>query len=142
MQWRWIYKARFLQTQCWAKEARAQTVHDKWFHLYILWKWTDQIYDFRSQDSSPPGRKEGVWLGEVTNGVSESNGNTLFPDLDDNYEALFTDNSLSYAFWFMQFSVFVLQSIKLNVKKNLTTEQLTIILIYTKWYLKITPMSF
>lgn len=73
--------------------------------------------DFRSQDSSPPGRKEGVWLGEVTNGVSESNGNTLFPDLDDNYEALFTDNSLSYAFWFMQFSVCVLQSIKLKGKK-------------------------
>ena len=92
--------------------------HDKWFHLYILLKWTDQICDFRSQDRSPTGRKERVWLGEITNGVSESNENTLFPDLDNNYEPLFTDNSLSYTFWFMHFSVCVLQWIKLKGKKN------------------------
>lgn len=90
MHWRWIYNAKILQIQHWAKEARAQIVHNRWFHLYIFFKWTDPIYDFRSQDSSPFGRREGIWLGEVTNGVSESNGNSLFPDLDNSYAALFT----------------------------------------------------
>lgn len=92
MHWRWIYKAVPTNTMLKAKEVRAQIMINDSISTYLL---NGQIKSvILSQDRSPTGKGKSKDWERLQMEFSESNENTLFPDLDNNPEPLFTDNSL------------------------------------------------